>query len=189
MSFAALKTKLQKSVLKALYIKGLSSGTHQAANKELPGACQRGDQMIGLQYIYNWSNKIQTHWCWKNNHFFASHNPVLEILMQVLNAMQLSATQCLWSQLLLLLCSAPHVICRKLCQEQEEFQPCLQNHTRTVSMPYLSDKDTLWNISAKLKSLFLQPKLRTRCTSIFQDFISRYVHRKEILEDPKETNK
>ena len=78
--------------------------------------------------------------------FFAYHNPVLEILMQVLNAMQLSATQCLWSQLLLLLlCSAPHVICRKLCQEQEEFQPCLQNHTRTVSMPYLSDKDTLWN--------------------------------------------
>ena len=72
----------------------------------------------------------------------AKINPVLEILMQVLNAMQLSATQCLWSQLLLLLlCSAPHVICRKLCQEQEEFQPCLQNHTRTVSMPYLSDKE------------------------------------------------
>ena len=82
-------------------------------------------------------------------------NPVLEILMQVLNAMQLSATQCLWSQLLLLLCSAPHVICRKLCQEQEEFQPCLQNHNRTVAMPNLSDKDNLWNISAKLKSLFL----------------------------------
>ena len=71
-------------------------------------------------------------------------NPVLEILMQVLNAMQLSATQCLWSQLLvLLLCSAPHVICRKLCQEQEEFQPCLQNHTRTVSIPNLSGIDTV----------------------------------------------
>ena len=117
--------------------------------------------------------------------YYRQINPVLEILMQVLNAMQLSATQCLWSQLLLLLCSAPHVICRKLCQEQEEFQPCLQNHNRTVAMPNLSDKDNLWNISAKLKYLFLQPKLRT----IFQDFISRYIHRKEILEDPKETNK
>ena len=103
------------------------------------------------------ANKTQTHWCLKNNHFFAYHNPVLGILMQVLNAMQLSATQCLWSQLLLLLCSAPHVICRKLCQEQEEFQPCLQNHTRTVSMPYLSDKDTLWN---KIEILFYLVKAK-----------------------------
>ena len=112
------------------------------------------------------------------NKFYTSHNPVLEILMQVLNAMQLSATQCLWSQLLLLLlCSAPHVICRKLCQEQEEFQPCLQNHTRTVSIPNLSGIDTVllwfckqgWNSFCSWHNLLLCSVPHVICRKLCQE--------------------